>query len=606
MWRLAAILAVASAHPASGQAVLSVRVLDAETGAVMPATLRIETAAGSVITESAGFREGVRSPGLYRTELPPGPAAVTVSRGFDYGAERRRIELPAGEERELTISLRRRSPLRREGWFAGDNHVHMVHGEALVHATFADLERAARAEGLDYLSVAQAWNLPEPTAADLSEVCARHSRPDFQMQWNLETPKNYWRGDASHCMGHGWTLGMRDRTADGKDPIAEFYALNAHDFEKEKTPAPNFDTHALVHDLGGFVSYTHPTRWWRGDWGGRNGFPAETGKFISNLAQELPFDTIAGPTYDSIDILMQPHEREVNRLSLQLWYMLLNRGYRLAGTGSSDATFDRPGGAVPGKVRIYTRLEGDFSFAKAAEAMRAGRNFVTSGPLLTFEIDGRPIGDTITIQGPAKLRVHVRAWAAPDPASVLREIELVRNGDVIRRLSPAAAHFDSAFEIEESNSAWYVVRCIGDNDNHVALANPIYVERGAAERPSPVPANVSLEIVDAQTRQPVTGSVAVIRRVGREERVLRNLACPGACSFTAPATARLRIGAGGYAPEDRSVFLDTPELLDPAVNAKVEDILDWTAYERVRRALGRIRFTVALRPEGSDAAPRER
>ena len=218
------------------------------------------------------------------------------------------------------------------------------------------------------------------------------------MTWNLEAPKNYWRGDVSHCMGHGWTLGMGNRTADGRDPITELDAMSAHDYQRDKTPTPNFDSHALIRDLGGIVSYTHPARWWRGKWGGRMEYPVESDKFVSNLAQELPFDTIAGPTYDTIDILMQTREREVNRFGQQLWYMLLNRGYRLAGTASSDATFDRPGGAVPGKVRTYTRIEGEFSVSKVAAAMRAGRNFVTSGPLLTFEINGRRIGESLRLQ----------------------------------------------------------------------------------------------------------------------------------------------------------------------------------------------------------------
>ena len=117
-------------------------------------------------------------------------------------------------------------------------------------------------------------------------------------------------------------------------------------------------------------------------WGGRNGFPVEEKKFISNLAQELPFDTVAGPTYDMLDIMMQTHEREVNRKGLALWFMLLNHGYRIAGTGSSDATFDNPGGGIPGAIRVYTRVDGAPSFERIGAAMKRAqlRHERTTGP----------------------------------------------------------------------------------------------------------------------------------------------------------------------------------------------------------------------------------
>ena len=57
----------------------------------------------------------------------------------------------------------------------------------------------------------------------------------------------------------------------------------------------------------------HPARWWRGKWGGQGIYPVEENKFVSNMAAELPFDTVCGPTYDAIDILMPPQERKANQ-----------------------------------------------------------------------------------------------------------------------------------------------------------------------------------------------------------------------------------------------------------------------------------------------------
>lgn len=118
--------------------------------------------------------------------------------------------------------------------------------------------------------------------------------------------------------------------------------MSAHDYESEKAPTANFESHALIHSLDGAVSYSHPCRWWWGKWSGRGIYPVEEKKFVSNMAVELPFDTVAGPTYDTIDVLMQAHESAANGCAQQLWFLLLNKGYRIAASGSTDARFDRP------------------------------------------------------------------------------------------------------------------------------------------------------------------------------------------------------------------------------------------------------------------------
>lgn len=211
------------------------------------------------------------------------------------------------ERVELTFRLRRQANLGRLGWYCGDNHVHMIHGEARILVDFPELALAARAAGLDYMSVAQNWNLPSAqiTPARLSALCSQLNTPDFILAWNMEAPKNYWSGDVAHCLGHCWTLGTRGYTSSGRDAIQALFQMSAGDYQSEKAPSPNFESQALIHALGDVVAYTHPCRWWWGTWGGEGTYPVEVGKFVSNLAQELPYDTVVGPTYDGIDILMQ-------------------------------------------------------------------------------------------------------------------------------------------------------------------------------------------------------------------------------------------------------------------------------------------------------------
>lgn len=583
--------------PDQTAAILSVKVLDAETRQVIPCTVAIRTGKGEILAGHPSFAGGFRSLGEFEKVVPPGETTLTVSRGFDYIAVERKLNLAPGERQELTLELKRRAGLRSQGWVCGDNHNHMIHGEKEVTVDFAYVALAGSAAGLDYMSLAQEWNLASPTPAKLEEVCDKVSSKDFKLTWNMEAPKNYWRGDVSHCLGHGWTLAMQGYTVDGRDAIAELRQLSTHDYETEKTPAPNFESHALIHSLGGIVSYTHPTREWRGKWGGQGGYPVEENKFISNLAQELPFDTVVGPTYNTLDILMRTEEKEVNQKAQKLWFMLLNHGYRIAATASTDSCFDRPGDGDPGRVRIYTRVEKHSGLSDVAEAMRRGRNFVSSGPLLLFNIAQYQIGDVIPIGSPQKFLAHLSAWAGGEVGERLTRLELIRNGEVFRTFDVPEGRTQASIDVEldEKDTAWYIARCCGSSEHQVAITNPIHFEGPNYKPPAQVRAQVTGIVKDRETGAPLEGNYEVIERVGltpvtKSRQPFGN----GSFSISVPGTARIRVNATGYISEERSIFVDHAPLLNFILGLHSEQLIDWMTFEKVKTLLAAVRFEFAL------------
>jgi hypothetical protein len=590
------LLILAAPLAFAAEAILSGRVLDADTGRPIPATVAIREAGGNILTDNPSFAGGFRCADTFEKRVPPGLTTITVSRGLDYGAETREVKLGPGERRTLLFRLKRRTPLGRLGWVCGDSHVHMIHGERTVEVDFPYVALAGRAEGLDYLSVCQQWNLPRITPEDLDRACQKVSTADFRLSWNLEAPKNYWRGDSGKCIGHGWTAGMRGRSADGRDAIAELLEMSAWDYESEKPPAPNFEIQRFIHKLGGIVSYTHPHRWWWGEWGGRGIYPVEKHKFISNMAQELPFDTVAGPTYDTLDIMMRPEERDTNRRALELWFLLLNHGYRLPATASSDTTFDNPGGGVPGKVRVYTLVGGEPTPAAVARAMKAGRNFVTSGPLLLVEIGGHAPGDVIHTASAVKLEARLRAWGSGAAGERLGKVELIRNGEVVRSWQPGSeAEFAATAEVKESGTAWYAARCFGAAEGQVAITNPIYFEGRGYRAPQPTPARVTGAVSDRETGAPLEGVLEIVSMDGRKAAVESTVPFHGGrFEITAPATARLRARVEGYDPELKSVFMDYRPLLEGMLNMNAERLSDWRTYEQIRELLGQVRLEFPL------------
>lgn len=68
----------------------------------------------------------------------------------------------------------------------------------------------------------------------------------------------------------------------------------------------------------------------------------------------------------------------------------------------------------------------------------------------------------------------------------------------------------------------------------------------------------------------------------------------GKAAFSAPATARIRVKVPGYTFQMKSIFIDTPALLNMATDIQPQQIVDWNTYEEIRRILGKISLEFSL------------
>jgi hypothetical protein len=328
----------------------------------------------------------------------------------------------------------------------------------------------------------------------------------------------------------------------------------------------------------------------------------EDKKFISNMAVELPFDTIAGPTYDMIDVLM-PGGTAFNECAQQLWFLLLNKGYRIAASGSTDATFDRPGGGAPGAVRIYTHLRAGLDLPALAASIKEGHSFITSGPLLTLEMNGHESGEVVRLAQcgdapcPMPIQAKIRAWASGGIGSGLRKIELIRNGEVARTFDAAAGKvdFEATFDLTETEVAWYVARCYGTNAGQAAITNPIYLAREGSAPPAPARARVTASVKDAVTGRTLSGEWEVVRMVGKQAIPETSAAFQdGEFRLECPASAEIGVNAPGYQPLQKSIFLDYPPLLEATLRLRSADLTDWRTFDRMRDLLQDVRLEFAL------------
>jgi hypothetical protein len=450
---------------------------------------------------------------------------------------------------------------------------------------------------LQYLSLAQAWPLDQVTPEKLEAELARRSKADCLLTWNMEAPKYYYRGDAGRCLGHCWTLGMKGRTSEGADVISLLMQASAHDYESDKPSFANFESHQLIHTQGGAVFYSHPARWWMGAWGGRGVYPWQEKMRVSNLAVELPLDTLIGPTYDGLDVITSAGELPANALAFELWRLLLNHGYRLAATASADACFDRPGGAVPGSARTYTYLDEPFSLAAITRATAKGRTFTTTGPLLLVALADKPPGAAFAADGRPR-SLTVEAWAAGSDAKGLTSIEVLRNGQTwfTNKIAPPVPSLKTNIWLKESEAAWYCVRVWGgDPQRQRAISGAFFLETANYRPPPPVPARIQANLVDAETGAKLSGTVTEVTYFATQPRAGRKHAIQnGQGIISIPGTARLLAEAPGYQPMTLSPFFDNPLLVETVTRLSAEDLVKWSTFERVRTLLGEGQLTFKL------------
>src|SRR4029077_7150122 len=113
-----------------------------------------------------------------------------------------------------------------------------------------------------------------------------------------------------------------------------------------------------------------------------------------------PAAMIATGRVDAVEFLRhgvdQPWARSMyNHLE---YYRYLNGGYRLPLVGGTD----KMSSDVPvGLYRTYVRIPADeeFNYDNWCKNLRAGRTFLSGGPIIWFTVDGHDIGDTISLPG---------------------------------------------------------------------------------------------------------------------------------------------------------------------------------------------------------------
>jgi hypothetical protein len=434
----------------SGRNWVHVRVVDDATGRPVPCRVHFRSAAGvpyqphgyhNHVTQNLGswhydvggdVRLGQRTyayiDGTCQGWLPRGDVVAEVARGFEYEPLRQAVRIEPGQ-RELTLRISRVADLAADGWWSGDSHVHFLSTPG------AQLEQ--RGEDLRVVNLLQAqWGALFTNTEDFS------GRPRVVDGGGYVTYVG--QENRQHMLGHSLLWGLKEPvmpwSSDGPDEAELGGALDA----------TLSDWADRTHAQGGTVVAAH--------------FPRPNGE---------PAVLVATGRADAVEMLAE------SRDALLEYYRYLNSGYRLPLVGGTD----KMSSAVPvGLYRTYARLDEEFSYEAWCRAVRAGRTFLSGGPLVSLSVDGHEPGDTVALTGAGTVTVH----ATVRSIFPLRKLEVVRNGEVVARADAnGGRQAQITEELRVDGNAWIACRATGA-DFHLdewgrrvfAHTSPVYVACG--------------------------------------------------------------------------------------------------------------------------------
>jgi hypothetical protein len=164
------------------------------------------------------------------------------------------------------------------------------------------------------------------------------------------------------------------------------------------------------------------------------------------------------------------------------YYRYLNCGYRLPLVGGTDKmSSDVPVGLY--RTYAYVPEDQEFQYESWCTAVRAGRTFLSGGPMLEFTVNGARIGDTLQLPGNGGT-VEVEATA--QSIFPIHTLEIVQQGRVVASAGEARGarqlHLKTSLNVE--GHTWLAARCGGPN--YTAVQHHDGWQRGLFAHTSPI------------------------------------------------------------------------------------------------------------------------
>jgi len=307
------------------------------------------------------------SPGTITLDVPAGEVTVRAVRGLATREVIRTVTVRAGETATAELALAPLWEAQRAGWYSADHHFHLNYGGPLALEP-GDLLPLMAGEDLDVAT---------PMLANLHNRFEQ--QPLFDWRSFGSGPLVHWAQEVrSHFLGHVGLLG----TAQLFWPWVwgPGYEVYGRDDRLNAEPI------TFARGQGGAGYYVHPVSGTRTPFSdaGMNG---------------LPVALVADAAHGMVDLLEVVCLWSNSVGTTELWYRFLNAGFPVAPSGGTDVMLDFHRTMAVGTTRAYVRPDGPFNWGSYFAALKAGRSFVTTGPLVDLVVAEQRPGDVIAAGG---------------------------------------------------------------------------------------------------------------------------------------------------------------------------------------------------------------
>ena len=413
--------------------------------------------------------------GAYEVAVPPGRYRIEVVRGICHEPAVAEVEVESGGTRVRDFPVRYLWDLHKSGWYSGNTHTH--YSVDIEESVDDRLRMVPQAEDVDVSVISYLIRNALPYASNripigrLPQFSRGGTVLDMGEECRNNNASNSIPGGYGHCLFlniprlvQPVSTGML--SADGKSP--DFPTLSM--------------LCAQARRIGGTTVWCH------------NGHGLEAPVAVAlghvdalNIADGFPVE------YD-------------------WYYRFLNCGFRLPiSTGTDWWEYDHN--------RVFVQTGSGFTYESWLAGLRAGRTFISNGPLLQLEVNGQGPGSVVKASGP--LRVRARALSRVP----FERIEIVAGGEVVA--TATAVNRQEATverEIDAVGPGWIAARIAGTTMTRLgypvfAHTNPVYVQ--AAGIPSR----------RAQAARELVGQIESAIRVVRKQ-----------CRFTSAADQAIALG----------------------------------------------------------------
>jgi TolB protein len=424
-------------------------------GRPMPARLYVDASDGRSYASDTSFHRAMmvtdrhyfHSTGDSDVEVPAGRTTIEAMRGWEFRPEFVTVDVRAGATQTVTLTLERLTNLPARRWYSGDTHVHDLHqGFGLSHEAFflqltaEDLHVSNALIHMDGTRLMGRWS-------DLTGKPHPLSTPTHILQYAQE-----FRGG----LGHIGMIGVREFTL----PFVGGQGGTAY-------AQPALDTPYLeaARAQGGLAGFMHPYQ--------------TAPRTPANAASTLIALDLALGLGDFYDIGALWSDELA---SADFYYRLLNAGFRIPATGGTDQFSDVWRDPPPGSDRTFARIDGTLTMRSWLDAVRRGRTFMSTGPLLFLDVDGQEPGGEIRLAASGSRTVRVRAEALS--ITPMDSLQIVVNGEIARTVHArdrARIAFTDSVAMPEGG--WIAARVLGPHSKYIgddyafAHTSPVYVVR---------------------------------------------------------------------------------------------------------------------------------